>query len=295
MIRKFNRLILIVSVTTLLLGGIASCSAKPTSSRQQRAASESNDGREQSAEDAVAANQVVELRRRVGQTVTVVGRVGRAAKSTGSGHQFLNFDGSELSAVCFREDVAKFTDGEPADLYRDQRVELTGKLELYRGKLQIRLNRPEQIRIVIDGDGPGVENTAAGSLPKPIELKRIGTDAWLSPAGLKYAGRDPEGRTRLDHVRRHMRDDPRRDGPHGVFDGEEGVALATIDEAWRLIHTKKIRPQTENGRSAYTVSMGRRVGYLGGTLGASRDHPPLDRVFIVVEADSANIVTAFPK
>ncbi|MCA9165362.1 MAG: hypothetical protein R3C99_27765 [Pirellulaceae bacterium] len=292
MIRNFNRLVLIVSVATLLLGGIASCSAEPTTPRQQRAATEPSS---QSADDAIAANQVVELRRRVGRTVTVVGRVGRAAKSTGSGHQFLNFDGSELSAICFKEDVAKFTDGEPADVYRDQRVELTGKLELYRGKLQIRLTGPDQIRIVKDGDEPGSGSPASGSLPKPIELKRIGTDAWLSPAGLKYAGRDPEGRTRLDHVRRHMRDDPRRDGPHGVFDGEEGVALATIDEAWRLIQAKKIRPQTENGRSAYTVSMGHRVGFLGGTLGASRDHPPLDRVFIVVEADTTNIVTAFPK
>lgn len=245
------------------------------------AESESDEARRQ--RDRIKANNVVALREAVGKRVTVHGFVGRTAKS-GSGHQFLNFADTELSAVCLPENSKRFTDGPPFEVYKNRHVELTGTVELYKGKLQIQLTEPSQIKIV-----------EASSEAKTVELKQVGKDAWLSPAGLRYQGRDPDGLTRVEHVRRHIADQPKREGSHGVFDGGAGVAFATIDEAWSMIEKKKIQAEVEGNRSAYLVPMGRRVGYLGGRTGAERRYPPLTRVFLVVETGTKNIITAFPK
>ena len=206
----------------------------------------------------IPAGNVAKLRENVGQEVTVQGRIGSTGRSK-SGNQFLNFANSELTAVCFSEHVTKFRDGKPADVYRGKEVELTGKVELFRDEVQIRLTDPSQIRIVAAAEVPE---------PKGIELKQIGEETWLSPAGLRYHGRDPEGRTRVEHVCRHLADMPRREGSHGVFDGGRSVALAVIDEAWQLARTRHLRPQREGDRSSYTVDMGRRIGFLGGRTGA---------------------------
>ena len=103
------------------------------------------------------------------------------------------------------------------------------------------------------------------------------------------------GLTRKAHVLRHARDIPDRDGPHGVFDGGDEVAFGWIDEAWKKIKTNRIRPQTDDGRDVYTVSMGRRVGFLGGKTGAERNHPPLAKIFIVVRKGTSEVITAFPR
>ena len=132
-------------------------------------------------------------------------------------------------------------------------------------------------------------------MPQAVELKKIGTNTWLSPAGLKYQGRDPEGLTRVEHVLRHARDIPGRDGPHGVFDGGEDRVFAVIDEGWRLAQEKRIRPDVERDRSVYLIPMGRRIGYLGGQTGASRGKPPLSRLFLVIETRTKSVVTAFPR
>lgn len=233
----------------------------------------------------IAARNVVELRGKLGQTVVAYGRIARAARSK-SGHHFLNFANSELTAVCFPADVASFPEGGPAGLFADKNVEVTGPVELYQGKLQIRVRGPSQVRAV-----------AAAATPEPVgvTLKKIGRDTWLSPAGLRYQGRDPDGLTRVEHIARHARDIPERDGPHGVFDGGEAAALAVIDEAWKLAERQKLRPAREGDRSSYSVTMGRRIGYLGGRAGAAQNHPPLRRVFIVFETGTKNIITAFPK
>lgn len=251
------------------------------------------------------AKQVVELRKRIGQEVTVVGLIERTSVST-SGHHFLDFADSELSAICFAEEVARFGEQKPAALYANQQVELTGTLSLYRGKLQIKLQSPTQIRLVkpipdaksrVPGDGVpaggGTEGTQTA--PAPVKLQRLGSETWLSPAGLRYAGRDPAGLTRVEHVARHFRDQPDRPGSHGVFDGGEGVAFAVIDEAWKRAERQNLKPQREGDRSSYTVPMGRRIGYLGGQAGKTRGFPELKSLFIVFETGTKNIITAFPK
>ncbi len=233
----------------------------------------------------ISASNLASLRENVGKQVTVVGLVERTGQSR-SGHQFLNFANSELTVVCYPEHVANFRDGKPAEVYRHQDVEIVGKVELYQGKVQLRLRSPDQIRIA----------SPAQSVPaKGIQLKEIGKETWLSPVGLRYRGRDPEGLTRVEHIGRHTRDIPDRDGPHGVFDGGADVAFAVIDEAWQLAQKGKLRPQREGGRRSYTVDMQRRVGFLGGRTGGAQKHPPLSHVFIVFTTGTQDIITAFPK
>ena len=233
----------------------------------------------------IKATNVVELKDNASQRVTVYGRI-ESTGAASSGHNFLNFSGKQVAVFCHKDDVAKFTAGKPAELYKGKDVEVTGVLSLYQGKLQLKLTDPEHIKIVDLSSTPAIE---------PVELKEIAKNVWLSPAGLRYEGRDPEGLTRVEHVMRHVSDQPNRAGPHGVFDGGKGVAFATIDEAWKLAEEKKLKPNREGDRSSYTVRMNRRVGYLGGTLGKSKGHPPLERVFIVFETGTKNIVTAFPR
>ncbi len=233
----------------------------------------------------IPANMVIKLRANLNKQVTVRGRVASTGQSR-SGHQFLNFASSELTAVCYPEHVANFHDGKPAKIYRGKNVELTGKLELYKNKLQIRLRDPAQIRIV---------TAPTASAAKGVKLKKIGKETWLSPAGLSYRGRDPAGLTRVEHIARHLKDQPTREGPHGVFDGGSEVAFAVIDEAWRIAQQRRLRPKKEGDRSSYTVSMGRRIGYLGGRKGTARRHPPLTHLLIVFRTGTKEIVTAFPK
>ena len=239
----------------------------------------------------VSVKEVLTLRDLVGREVAVFGRVTATGVSESSGHHFLNFDNRDFSVICFASDVGNFTTGKPAELYKGRDVEITGVLERYREKLQIRLRDPAQIKIV--AAAAAKPPPAAGS-PK-VELKKIGSETWLSPAGLRYQGRDPDGRTRVDHVLRHARDIPDRDGSHGVFDGGPDAVFGVIDEAWRNVEKKKVRPTIEGDRSLYTVPMGRRVGYLGGRAGASRGRPPLTNIFLVIETGTKNVITAFPR
>ena len=263
----------------------------------------------------VAANNKVALQKVVGRTATVHGKVKTTSVSK-SGIHFVNFYSSELSIVCFRKNVAKFKNGGPAKEYKGREIEVTGKVERYKNKLQIKLLLPKQVKIVkadakpttngktpsladvrVDGKGktPSLADVRVGDPKKKFELKQIGKLTWRSPAGLTYKGKDSEGLTRVEHVLRHAADQPRRVGSHGVFDGGNDKALATVDEAWRIVKQKKIKPRDEGYSSAYTIPMGRRVGYLGGQNGARRKNPPLKRVFIVVRKNTTEVITAFPK
>lgn len=282
-----------VRVIVLLLSWTmfaASCSAQPAAAPKApdgTPVSSPADDASTPAADAIAVTNVAELRGRVGKAVTVHGRVSRTGKSR-SGINFLNFAGTELTIVCRAENVAKFEGGAPADTFDGVDVEVTGTLERYKGKLQITIAGPDQIR-KLEAELPGGDANAA------IELKRLGDDHWLSPARLHYKGRDPAGLTRLQHVLRHSEDDPDRDGPHGVFDGGRDGALATIDEAWTITRKRGTRPRTDGGRSAYLVRMPRNVGYLGGSVGRQRQNPKLQSVLLVVEEGTSNLVTAYPK
>ncbi|MCA9215179.1 MAG: hypothetical protein KDB27_19055 [Planctomycetales bacterium] len=243
--------------------------------------------------EVLKAQNLVQLRQNVGEHVTVSGTVARATKSS-TGHQFLNFQASELSVVCLAADAKNFTKGSIVDLYKNKTIEIEGKLELYKNKPQIKITSPDQIRLVTaDKDGGEAKEDVGQSYEK--YLKQIGVETWISPAGLKYTGRDPDGMTRVEHVLRHAQDVPDRRGSHGVFDGGKHKAFQTIDAAWKLAQKQRARPKVEGDRSTYTINMGRRVGYLGGQNGKRRRNPALNRVFIVVRTNTSEVVTAFPK
>jgi hypothetical protein len=268
------------TLSSLAPGQQRSQDASSTTSKPKTSEAESANG-----SAAIPANLIVKLRERVGKETVVTGHIERTSRSKG-GHHFLNFASSELTIVCFEEHARKFKDQPPAEAFKGKDVTVTGKIELYQGKLQIKLEDPAQIRIV----KAGPRSTA-----KAIELKQLEPGVWVSPAGLRYAGRDPAGLTRVEHIRRHVKDQPDRAGPHGVFDGGDGVAFAIIDEAWQLAEQKGLTPQRDGQRSTYLVSLGRRIGFLGGEEGKQRGHPPLQRVFIVFETGTKNIITAYPR
>lgn len=192
----------------------------------------------------VKATSTLELRELVGQEVTVYGSIESTGKSS-SGHQFLNFLGKQLSVFCGKDAVEKFKDGKPAELYANKDIEVTGSLSLFNGKLQLKLTSPENIRIL--------EETAGRSPPKKVELKQVGREAWLSPAGLRYQGHDPEGLNRVEHIERHTRDIPNRDGPHGVFDGGEKWHLLLLMKPGIWPRNGSFEP-TWRGTAAPTLS-----------------------------------------
>ncbi|WP_437188220.1 hypothetical protein SH668x_001653 [Planctomicrobium sp. SH668] len=240
----------------------------------------------------VAASNIQELRGRVGQEIILTGEVTRVGKSS-SGHRFIDFKGNrEFSIFVSSDDVKKNWTNDPETLYQGKSVSVQGTLNRHQDKLQIQVRAPDEIELLEMPRGPPM--LVAGS-PEPVELKSTGKNKWVSPAGVRYEGLDPDGNTRKEHVLRHAEDDPDRPGPHGVFDGGEDLTFAWVDLAWKKVQSDKISPDTESGRDAYTVPMGRRVGFLGGETGKRRKNPPLTTIFIVVRRGTSEIITAFPK
>ncbi|MEO1524554.1 MAG: hypothetical protein AAFX06_03920 [Planctomycetota bacterium] len=123
-------------------------------------------------------------------------------------------------------------------------------------------------------------------------LREVRHDRFLSPQGLQYNPGSAEGH-RLEHLRRHIKDQPQRPGKHGVFDGGMEGALATIDRAYERAKKKiKTTKRVEGDRTIYTVDMGGRVGFVGGREGSRLRNPMARRVKIVLEG--TQFITAFP-
>ncbi len=124
-------------------------------------------------------------------------------------------------------------------------------------------------------------------------LRDTGNERYVSPAGLMYTPGSAEGH-RIEHVRRHVEDDPGRPGNHGVFDGGIEGALQTIDRAYGKAKTnQRTTKQEDDGRTIYTVDMGMRVGYVGGRDGGRKRNPVARRVMLVLEGN--RVITAYPK
>ncbi|MCC9644250.1 hypothetical protein LOC71_18390 [Rhodopirellula sp. JC740] len=123
-------------------------------------------------------------------------------------------------------------------------------------------------------------------------LREISPDRYLSPAGVLYTPGSAEGH-RLEHLRRHTKDQPNRSGKHGVFDGDMPGALATIDKAYEKAQAnQRTTKEVDGNRTIYTVDMGKRVGYVGGRDGRQRRNPMARRVRLVMEGN--RLITAFP-
>ena len=123
-------------------------------------------------------------------------------------------------------------------------------------------------------------------------LREVSRDRYISPAGLLYTPGSAEGH-RLEHLRRHTKDAPGRPGKHGVFDGQMTGALKTVDQAYeRAKKGQRTTVERDDGRTIYTVDMGKRVGYVGGREGNRRRKPMARRVRLVLEG--SRVITAFP-
>jgi hypothetical protein len=124
-------------------------------------------------------------------------------------------------------------------------------------------------------------------------LREVSRDRYISPAGLVYTPGSAEGH-RLEHLRRHTKDDPRRPGKHGVFDGDMEGALKTIDRAYeRAKRGQRTTTKKDRGRTIYTVDMGGRIGYVGGRDGNLKRKPMARRVRLVLEGN--RVITAYPR
>lgn len=266
-------------------------------------ASFSSEGRGPAKPDRTAwrdAARLAELRELVGQTVTVAGQLDDVRFVRG-GRAFLDLQGG-LTATCSGEDADNFDSSEDLRRLEGAEVRITGLLQLYQGRLQLVFASPDDIaKVDLTADSETTASETAGASHKRPAignepyLKQLSVDKWISPEGLQYFGRDPQGRTRVEHIMRHARDDPSRDGPHGVFDAQaRPQVFGVIDEGWRLAESKKLSPQYERDRGVYTVPFGRRIGYLGGKVGRRKGQPPLSRLRIVFQRGSKRIVTAYP-
>ncbi len=143
--------------------------------------------------------------------------------------------------------------------------------------------------------GAGAATPAAGESTEDLLyglLREVSADRFLSPAGLQYTPGSAEGH-RLEHLRRHTKDDPGRPGSHGVFDGGMEGALKTIDRAYdRAKQGQRTTKQVDDGRTIYTVDMGGRIGFIGGRDGGRKRNPMARRVRMVLEG--TRVITAYP-
>ena len=159
---------------------------------------------------------------------------------------------------------------------------------------------PLASRMRASGDSKKPTLNKSGTSSKPTDdpnlkyglLRDLGNERYISPAGLMYTKGSAEGH-RLEHLRRHTKDNPGRPGSHGVFDGEMDGALKTIDLAYEKakkgVRTTK---KTDRDRTIYTIDMGKRVGFVGGKDGNRRRKPMARRVRLVLEG--TRVITAYP-
>jgi hypothetical protein len=124
-------------------------------------------------------------------------------------------------------------------------------------------------------------------------LKPIGRERYESPAGLIYGPGSEEGH-RLEHIQRHLTDQPNRPGSHGVFEGDMAAFLVAIDDTYKRArgHAKGTKQREEEGALVYEAPFDRAIGFMGGSEGKRRGNPKLKRLRIVVR--DRNLITAFP-
>jgi hypothetical protein len=92
------------------------------------------------------------LKTKIGQVITVVGVPNAKSAIAASGHFFYNFDQSELVVFCFKASAATFPAEKKPDALIGKKILVTGKVTLYKEKLQIAIREPEDIKL--DGAAP---------------------------------------------------------------------------------------------------------------------------------------------
>ena len=137
-------------------------------------------------------------------------------------------------------------------------------------------------------------NASAGEGLRYGSLKSLGRDEYLSPAGLRYTPMGGPEKHRLEHIKRHLRDQPTRPGKHGVFDGDMPQVLRWLDEAYTRSRGKETgtRIQSQGDRDVYEVTFSKPIGYVGGRDGKRAGNPDARKLRMVLEGQ--RVITAFP-
>ena len=115
-----------------------------------------------------------------------------------------------------------------------------------------------------------------------------GTAKAITRKPLDWSRTNPDGETAEEHVRLHAMNDTSKP-LHGVFNGDP---ISTTNDAWARVQANGVQPLSRGARDVYTVPMDRVVGWEGGSAGSGS---PLTNVVIVVERNTTQVVTAFPK
>ena len=139
---------------------------------------------------------------------------------------------------------------------------------------------------------PGVGVPEASSCGEPEgPLEQVADDSYVSDGGLSYPPDPGRFESRADHVLAHTADDLTRP-LHGVFDvGADACRVFDLLD--------QVRGEIRDGEAVgcgdgcYDVDMGRDVGAVGGTQGATAGNPHTTWVRIVL-AHGDDVITAYP-
>ncbi|MBC7965620.1 MAG: hypothetical protein H7Z17_06790 [Fuerstia sp.] len=144
-------------------------------------------------------------------------------------------------------------------------------------------------------DTPTTPSDGAEAETEPVlgQLREIRNKVFESTAGLRYAPGSQDNH-RLDHVMQHAKDDTTKP-IHGVFEGNRDQILAVIDEAYQKAKKggRDVRSEEQNDRLVYTVNLGRKIGYMGGSGGERAGNPDCRYLRIVLE-DGNVVISAYP-
>ena len=112
----------------------------------------------------IPVTEPAKIEAQLGKTATIRGKVTRTGQSKG-GLQFVNFANAQFVVVCFPDAAAKFTKGQPVDLFKEKTIEITGEIVKYRDKFQVRLESPDQVKVI------KAETVASEAVEEPAESK----------------------------------------------------------------------------------------------------------------------------
>lgn len=128
---------------------------------------------EESAVIYLAASESEKIAAKEGQKVTVHGTTKNSSKSA-SGTSYVNFEETDFYLVTFSSDLDQFEEGSPDELYDAKRIAVDGVISIYKGKPQIKLTSPDQIKILAEDEvfPPKVDKPVTPEKAKTKEMKK---------------------------------------------------------------------------------------------------------------------------
>jgi len=131
------------------------------------------------------------------------------------------------------------------------------------------------------------------NLEKQGLIIRERPDTWKTRGGLIISGYDRDGKTRLEHIMKHL-SDVKGKGKHGVFTIGSDRVIILMDRVWAEAKSGSLKPLHTGARYVYVYDAGHRTGYLGGRGGAKKGYPVLRKVRLVLEGKTPRVVTFYP-